>query len=219
MNENVFSKKFITLRKKYNFTQQDIADKLNVSNKTISRWETNEGYPDIDLLPKIASVFHVSIDYLLKDHDDFKEIDKLDIVSYFPWLISLSAVLIFYVFCALAIPVIFSFIVYYFIIQFSYHFLKQYTDRKNGNTLVKINTISHFFVCSTMSIQVLIMGIVMSQAGTLMPNGQLFLNNNSSLLVIPYVLGYTISAIYAFIHYTSHKKEDYYSIPKKEDVK
>lgn len=40
MNENTFSKKLISLRKKYNFTQQDLADKLGISNKTISRWET-----------------------------------------------------------------------------------------------------------------------------------------------------------------------------------
>ena len=92
MNENTFSKKLISLRKKYNFTQQDLADKLGISNKTISRWETSESYPDIDLLPKIADIFHVSIDYLLKEHDDFKELDKFDIISYIPWIISLVGV-------------------------------------------------------------------------------------------------------------------------------
>ncbi|MFQ7799333.1 MAG: helix-turn-helix domain-containing protein [Coprobacillus cateniformis] len=55
-----------------------------MSNKTISRWETSESYPDIDLLPKLADIFHVSIDYLLKEHDDFKELDKFDIISYIP---------------------------------------------------------------------------------------------------------------------------------------
>lgn len=37
MNENVFSKKLISLRKSYHMTQQDLADQLCISNKTVSR--------------------------------------------------------------------------------------------------------------------------------------------------------------------------------------
>lgn len=172
--------------------------------------ETNEGYPDIDLLPKIADIFHVSIDYLLKDHDDFKEIDKLDIVSYIPWVISLIGVLTFYTFSALSIPVLFNFIIYYFIINFSYRFLKQYTDRKNGHTLVKLNTISHFFVCSSLLSQLFYSIYIISITGRFIARTDIDINTLvSGEILFPFVISYLITAVYCFIHYKEHNKQEY----------
>ncbi len=54
------------LRKANGLTQQQVADKLNVSNKTISKWECNEGYPEITMLPVIAELYSVSVDELLR---------------------------------------------------------------------------------------------------------------------------------------------------------
>ncbi len=54
------------LRKANGLTQQQVADKLNVSNKTISKWECNEGYPEISMLPMIAELYSVSVDELLR---------------------------------------------------------------------------------------------------------------------------------------------------------
>ncbi len=54
------------LRKANGFTQQEVADKLNVSNKAISRWERDECSPDISLLTSIAEIFDVTTDELLK---------------------------------------------------------------------------------------------------------------------------------------------------------
>lgn len=53
------------LREKNGFTQAELAKKLNVSDKTISKWETAKGYPDISLIEPIASVFGVSVMELL----------------------------------------------------------------------------------------------------------------------------------------------------------
>ena len=53
------------LRKANGLTQQDVADRLNVSNKAVSRWERDETAPDISLLPAIAEVFGVSCDELI----------------------------------------------------------------------------------------------------------------------------------------------------------
>jgi len=53
------------LRLKSGITQQQLADRLNVSMQTISRWETSTTYPDIVMLPILARHFHVSVDYLL----------------------------------------------------------------------------------------------------------------------------------------------------------
>ena len=52
-------------RKKHNMSQKDLADKLNVSNKTISKWECGNGIPDIESLDKLARAFNITLDELL----------------------------------------------------------------------------------------------------------------------------------------------------------
>lgn len=52
------------LRTESNLTQQQLADLLKVSNKAVSKWENNEGLPDIENLKRISSVFSVSLDQL-----------------------------------------------------------------------------------------------------------------------------------------------------------
>lgn len=61
------------LRKANGLTQQQVADKLNVSNKTISKWECDEGYPEITMLPAIAEIYSVTVDELLRGEKITKE--------------------------------------------------------------------------------------------------------------------------------------------------
>lgn len=61
------------LRKANGMTQQDVADRLNVSNKTVSKWERDEGYPEITMLPAIAELFEVTTDELLRGERIFRE--------------------------------------------------------------------------------------------------------------------------------------------------
>ena len=63
------------LRKANGLTQQQVADKLNVSNKTVSKWECDEGYPEITMLSAIAEIYSVTVDELLKGekHNTEKE--------------------------------------------------------------------------------------------------------------------------------------------------
>lgn len=59
--------KFITaLRKANGMTQKDLAEQLNVSDKTVSRWERDEGTPDLSMIPVIAEIFGVTCDELLR---------------------------------------------------------------------------------------------------------------------------------------------------------
>ena len=58
------------LRKRDNRTQEDLATALGVTCQAISRWESNGGYPDMELVPAIANYFHVSIDELFGYHGD-----------------------------------------------------------------------------------------------------------------------------------------------------
>ena len=65
MTEYSFGKTLAKLRKERKLTQQELADLLNVTNKTISKWETNTTAPDIDTLKRISQVLKVPVDVLL----------------------------------------------------------------------------------------------------------------------------------------------------------
>lgn len=67
MNSITIGEKIAKQRKEKGLTQSQLAEMINVSNKTISRWETGEGYPEISLLVPLAKALGVSTDYLLKD--------------------------------------------------------------------------------------------------------------------------------------------------------
>lgn len=54
------------LRKANGITQQELADRLNISNKAVSRWERDECAPDITLIPALAEILGVTCDELLK---------------------------------------------------------------------------------------------------------------------------------------------------------
>lgn len=54
------------LRRDKGLTQSELAQRLEVTNKAISRWETGRGYPDIELLPALAAVLGVSVQELLE---------------------------------------------------------------------------------------------------------------------------------------------------------
>ena len=65
MNQYVTGTVIKELREKDKMTQFQLAEKLGVSDKTVSKWETGKGYPDITLLEPIAKVFRISVTELI----------------------------------------------------------------------------------------------------------------------------------------------------------
>lgn len=65
MNQYITGAVIKELREKNNLTQAELAERLNVSDKTISKWETAKGYPDITLLEPLAKSLGVSVTELL----------------------------------------------------------------------------------------------------------------------------------------------------------
>ena len=61
-----FAEKLLQLRKREGYSQEELANKLDVSRQAISRWENNAAMPDISLLVPLANIFHVSTDTLLE---------------------------------------------------------------------------------------------------------------------------------------------------------
>lgn len=65
MDKYKFGEFIYAQRKKLGYTQEELGRKLKVTNKAVSKWETGETLPDIQLLPELASVLNVTIDELL----------------------------------------------------------------------------------------------------------------------------------------------------------
>ena len=64
------------LRKEKNMTQESLAEKLNVSNRTVSRWETGSNMPDISMLVEIAELYDVSIPEIINGERKSEKMDK-----------------------------------------------------------------------------------------------------------------------------------------------
>lgn len=68
--------KILMLRKKEGLSQEQLAEKLNVSRQAISRWESGSALPDANNIRQLSKVFAVSADYLLDDDMDEYEIPE-----------------------------------------------------------------------------------------------------------------------------------------------
>lgn len=66
-------KRLKQVRVEKGFSQADVADFLNISRQSISRWETDKAYPDIDNLVELSKYYEVSIDELLTQTKDLQQ--------------------------------------------------------------------------------------------------------------------------------------------------
>ena len=67
--KKIIANNICELRKTNKLTQVELAEKLNYSDKAVSRWERGDTLPDIDILLKICDLFNVSFDYLISTED------------------------------------------------------------------------------------------------------------------------------------------------------
>ena len=66
----IIAKNITALRQSAKLTQIELAERLNYSDKAVSKWERAESIPDITVLKTIADMFHVPLDYLVREHDE-----------------------------------------------------------------------------------------------------------------------------------------------------
>ena len=62
-----------SLRKEKGMTQLELAEKMGVTDKAVSKWERDLSYPDINSIPKLAEIFGVSVDELMQVKTETKE--------------------------------------------------------------------------------------------------------------------------------------------------
>ena len=69
----IFADKLIRLRKKSGMSQEELAEKMNVSRQSVSKWEGAQSVPDLEKILQLGSLFGVTTDYLLKDELEDEE--------------------------------------------------------------------------------------------------------------------------------------------------
>ena len=87
----IFADKLITLRKKAGWSQEELAEKLNVTRQSVSKWEGAQSVPDIDKILQLSCLFGVTTDYLLKDDQGEPEYTPDDETSPLPRRKALTA--------------------------------------------------------------------------------------------------------------------------------
>ena len=69
-------KNIMRLRRIANMTQMELAEKLNYSDKSVSKWEQGNGVPDVRILVQIADLFQVTVDDLVREHKEKEIVPK-----------------------------------------------------------------------------------------------------------------------------------------------
>lgn len=72
----ILADKIIKLRKQFGWSQEELAEKMNVSRQSVSKWESANSIPDLNRIIMLAEIFNVSTDFLLKD-----DVEVFDTVS------------------------------------------------------------------------------------------------------------------------------------------
>ena len=70
----IIAENIAALRTKRGMTQSELAEKLNYSDKSVSKWERAEGIPDVVVLKSMADIFGVTVDYMLTEHNAEEEV-------------------------------------------------------------------------------------------------------------------------------------------------
>lgn len=97
INEKIYS-----LRKEHNLSQEELADKLNVSRQTISKWETGESCPDFNKIVPLCDLFGITTEELLRDkiiekNEESEVIEEKDTPNVKKSLLICSAIFMYFI--------------------------------------------------------------------------------------------------------------------------
>ena len=73
MKKETFGNMVAALRKEKGMTQLELAEKMGVTDKAVSKWERDLSFPDVSSIPKLAEILEVSVDELMQVKTDTKE--------------------------------------------------------------------------------------------------------------------------------------------------
>lgn len=210
-----FGERIAKLRKEKGYTQNQLADKIGVSNKSVSRWETNEGFPDITILVPLADALGVSVDVLLRDQGGFRDIQKKDFEKFLPFGICLIGTIIFFILQKVGVNVFVNAITYLVLMYIAKYVLDHHTDKAYGTYFVKLQTLFHFLVFNSIISSILMFVIIIIQSGMnifmifgtniSMDDFNLF-DQISTVYVLSFIFTFTLCVVYYQKHIDEYKK-------------
>ena len=170
MTEQEFGSRLRQYRKEKKMTQQELADALGVSNKSVSRWESG-GYPDVALLGPLAAALGVTVDDLLGTRGPVRTLTRADWQSLLSFAFTLGGGILFFALC-LFTPVPLAYLLYIAAMAYGVYFQRHYAYRSSWFYLT--NLVMDFFV--NFRLVILFQGILINW------QYQVFFNQDSDVL-------------------------------------
>ncbi|WP_289285602.1 helix-turn-helix domain-containing protein [Parablautia intestinalis] len=84
MNMNIIASYLQFLRKSHNYTQEDLAGKLDISRQAVSKWETGTAIPDLEILLKLSRLYNITINDILEPDIRPQRITDFEQISTIP---------------------------------------------------------------------------------------------------------------------------------------
>lgn len=128
MEEKTFGERLKTYRKAKGYTQQELAEKIGVSDKTVSRWESDGGYPDVPTLVPLAQALGVTVDELLDDKKPVRTLTGTDWQSLLSFTFALGGGVLFYL-LNLFMPTLLCYLIYLGCLAYGVYLQKYYAYR------------------------------------------------------------------------------------------
>ena len=142
MTELEFAQRLKKLRKAKNMTQQELADLLGVSNKSVSRWETG-GYPDVAMLGPLAKALGVTVDDLLGEAPPIRTLGRADWQNLLSFAFAIGGGVLFFLF-ALFVPTVVCYLLYLGAMAYGVYLQRHYTC--HSRWFHAANLVMDFFV-------------------------------------------------------------------------
>lgn len=142
MTELEFAERLKALRKSKNMTQQELADLLGVSNKSVSRWETG-GYPDVAMLGPLARALGVTVDDLLGETPPLRALDRADWQNLLSFAFAIGGGVLFFL-LNLFTPALVCYLLYLGAMAYGVYLQRHYTY--HSRWFHTANLVMNFFV-------------------------------------------------------------------------
>ena len=151
MTEMEFAERLKRFRKAKNLTQQELADLLGVSNKSVSRWESGGGYPDIALLEPLSRVLGVTVDALLCDEPPIRTLGAAEWQNLLSFAFAIGGGVLFFL-LDLFTPTLICYLLYLGAMAYGAYLQNRYTYRSRWFRMANLtmNFFVNFAVCGVL---------------------------------------------------------------------
>lgn len=193
-----FSQRLKKYRKAKNLTQQELAEQIGVSDKTVSRWESEGGYPDVAVLAPLARALGVTVDDLLDEKAPVRTLTRADWQSFLSFALALGGGVVYFL-LDLFMPGALCYLFYLACLAWGTYLQKYYTCQSRWFLLGE--GVVNFFVNFSFALTSLSTGWALGQYGLLAFSGDRFgqavqlAQGGVGQLVLVYVLALAVALL------------------------